>query len=300
MKVSLPSAVTSKFSRQLLVAEKHSPQLLFGAGIVLGVSTVVTACKATLKLEDVLDEAKKDRDVVEEMNAEDPNRYTDAQYRKLQTYIVVKNAYRVFKLYTPTLVLGSLAVASLTSSHHIMNKRNAGLSAALAATDKALKNYRERVREEFGDEKDLELFYGKEDAEVSTFNKKGEVTGTKTIARAAGKSQYAVFFGRDTTSNWNPQPEYNLAFLCAQQEFANNRLRAKGHLFLNDVYDALGMPRTPAGSQVGWLWQKGTGNDWVDFGAMTGDMSSFLEFVTGHEDGIWLDFNVDGEIWRNI
>jgi hypothetical protein len=299
--MKLPNAVTSKFARQILVAEKHSPRILFVAGIGLMGATVVSACRGTLKLEDTLRQAQLENAVLNETLEANPDKYSTRDAKKLHTLYYFRNVGRVAKLYAPAFIFGSLSVAALTSSHNIMTKRNAGLSAALAATQKAMHDYRQRVRDEYGDEKELKLYRDNHVEAHAVLDDQGRETASTVKKKVGGgKSPYARWFGKDSTLNWNDQAEYNLAFLCAQQEYANDRLRAKGHLFLNDIYDSLGLPRTPAGSQVGWLWNKGDGDQYVDFGVMNGDMSEFLEFVTGHEDGIWLDFNVDGEIWRNI
>ena len=90
----------------------------------------------------------------------------------------------------------------------------------------------------------------------------------------------------------------NLFFLKAQQTNANVQLTVRGHVFLNEVYDMLGLPRTAAGAIVGWV--RGNGDDVIDFGIWdNNDINS--DFVNGYNRSkILLDFNVDGVIYDII
>ena len=108
---------------------------------------------------------------------------------------------------------------------------------------------------------------------------------------------YAKFFD-EFNPNWCKNPEKNLIFLRGIQQDCNDRLHSRGFLFLNEVYEALGLPMTQYGQQVGWIM--GNGDDYVDFGIMDGYRESVRDFVNGYEPSILLDFNVDGVIWDKI
>lgn len=303
MKFSLPNAVTTRVARQALMAQKHSPQVLFYSGLVLMGATVVTACKGTLQLEDVLKEVQRDRADIQAVSIKQPEKYSDREITKLNTYVTAKGLAKVAKLYLPSIALGVAAVGCLTSSHNQLTRRNAGLSAALAATERALDSYRNRVREAYGDDRELELYRGVREEKVPVLDDEGrETKSSKKVKTGGGFSPYARLWGQETSPEWDPNPVYNLAKLRAVQEWATIQLNAKGHLFLNEVHDELGLERTTAGQAVGWLSQKYGGKDgYVDFGVLNhDDEAAFLDFVTGREDHIWLDFNVDGEVWRKI
>lgn len=111
-------------------------------------------------------------------------------------------------------------------------------------------------------------------------------------------SQYARFFD-DGCPGWTKDPEYNLVFLKVQQQYANDVLRSKGYLFLNDVYDQLGIPKTKAGKIVGWIYDEENpiGDNFVDF-SLFGSCNS--DFINGYESKLLLDFNVDGVIANRI
>jgi hypothetical protein len=68
-------------------------------------------------------------------------------------------------------------------------------------------------------------------------------------------------------------------------------------VFLNDVYDLLGMDRTPAGAVVGWV--KGHGDGYITF-MLDDNKREVYDFFEGNEKSVWLDFNVDGVVYKLI
>lgn len=105
---------------------------------------------------------------------------------------------------------------------------------------------------------------------------------------------YARYFD-STCEGFENDTQYNLCMLRANQQYANNILQAKGYIFLNDVYDMLGIPRTKAGQMVGWVYRENNevGDNFVDFGIL----ETNRETENGsYEPVILLDFNPDGNI----
>lgn len=285
----IPNAVTRNFGRQVLTLQKHSPRLLFVAGIAGVVGSTVLACRATLHINAIVD------DVESEVNGLKENmrgNYSETEYRKDLAYVYVKGGVRTAKLYAPAVILGGLSIGALTGSHITLSRRNAGLTAAYAAVSKAYDDYRDRVKQEYGPERELDIYHA-----VSMEKLIGE-DGTAELVKTANPrkmSPYAKFFD-EGSPNWQKNAELNKLFIQCQQDYANHRLHAYGHVFLNEVYDSLGVDRTQAGSVVGWLRGKG-GDDYIDFGIFEAANS---EFVNGWERNILLDFNVDGVIWDQI
>lgn len=107
-------------------------------------------------------------------------------------------------------------------------------------------------------------------------------------------SVYARFFDAGCAA-WENDSEFNLTFLKIQQNYANEKLKSQGYLFLNDVYDMLGIPRTKAGQVVGWVYNEDNpiGDNFVDFGIYS---EGNRDFVNGFDKNPLLDFNVDGNI----
>lgn len=292
----IPNAITRKVGRQILLGKKYSPELLFGGGVVGMVGTAVLASRATLKLESVLDETNKNQDKAKTLVAQDRSDYTQDDFKKDMVIIHVRGAMAVCKLYAPAVALGVISVAALTGSHIILNKRNAALTAAYTALEKGFKEYRQRVEAEVGPEKERELRYGVEE-EVVSDTKNGKAVKNKVVS-ANGSSIYARFFD-EYSRNWEKTPEYNLLFLRAQQSYANDLLKSRGHVFLNEVYDMLGIDRSRAGAVVGWVISD-DGDNFVDFGIFDQNRESARDFVNGREGSILLDFNVDGVIYDKI
>ena len=305
---------TAKFAigRGGLVLKKYSPEILTAAGVIGTVGSTVLACKATLKVEDVLDEAKKKSNLINavhdgeiEVDAE----YTDKDYSKDLLVNRTQTAVKLIKLYGPAITLGALSITAILGGQHILRKRNVAVMAAYKLCEESFNNYRSRVKEELGEEKDRQFYYGMTEETVKD-KVKSKDGKTKTITKKVEKapdhlySQYARFFD-EANINWDKSPEQNMYFLKMVQNQMNDKLKARGHVFLNEVYDALGFDRSEAGQLVGWVWNKDNtameaGDGYIDFGIFDGNDYAKRAFVNGDERSILLDFNIDGMIYDLI
>lgn len=306
-KLEIMNTLSRKFGKTGLKLKKHSPEILVGVGIVGVVSSTIMACKATTKLDEVLAEPKEKIEKIHEL-MENPDmvpegkEYTEDDGKKDLTIMYTQSALKVAKLYAPAVILGSVSVAAILGGHHILRKRNIALAAAYATIDKSFKDYRGRVIERFGAELDKELKYNIKAAEVeeTVVDEKGKekkVKNTVNVVDPDVYSEYAKFFD-ESCPGFTKDPEYNLMFLKDQQRYANDLLKAKGYLFLNDVYEMLGIQRTQAGQIVGWIYDEKhpIGDNFVDFGIYDLHKEANRDFVNGYERVILLDFNVDGNI----
>ena len=302
-----------KVNRFGLKVKKCSPEILIGVGIVGTVASGVMACKATLKINDILDDS---RDKVEKINetVANPNyadKYSEEDSKKDLAIVYTQTAVKLVKLYAPSVVLCVSYISCIVASNNILKKRNIAIAAAYAGIDKSFKEYRSRVVNKFGEEVDKQLRYNikAEEVEEKVVNENGEeitVKKTVNVVNPSEISGYARFFEKYTTDNegnkiinpnWETNNEYNIMFLKAQERYANDLLRARGHLFLNEVYDMLGLPRSKAGQVVGWVYSENNpvGDNFVDFG-LYADNLSYSDYVNGYDSAILLDFNVDGNV----
>lgn len=292
------TAATSKAGLSLLKAQKHSPGILFVAGVVGFGATVVLASKATLKLSDILEqnearqnEAHDDHEIARLQD----EKQADKNYKKEVAALKVVFVKDVVRLYAPAVGVGVLSVGALTGSHVILNRRYTGVVAAYATLDRSFREYRGRVVELFGADTDKKLVNGVTTREIASEDG-SQVT---TVYESEGSSPYAKLFAKDTTFEWSPQPDYNLHYLRAQQQIANDNLNANGYIFLSEVYKSLGLEETKASRVVGWMKKNPKNpdaNGYVDFGIFD-NPNAFNDFMAGREGAIWLDFNVDGVIY---
>lgn len=282
--------------RGLLLVKKHSPEILTAVGITGVVVSAVMASKATLKLEPVVEKVKNGKDEAKSMLEDEMfPEYDKDRHNKEVARVYVKGALDLSKLYGPSVTLGLSSIACIIGAHGIMRKRNVALAAAYKAVETSFTEYRKRVIAELGEEREEDIHIGRQQVEVVDENgKKTKVTKVDPN----GISAYARFFD-EYSENWSKTPEYNLLFLKAQQNYANDLLHARGHVFLNEVYDMIGIPRSQAGQVVGWVISK-DGDNFIDFGVYDFNNAGSHLFVNGHEQSILLDFNVDGVIYDLI
>ena len=314
-KTELMTTVSSSFNKIGFKLKKHSPEILVVAGVVGTVVSTVMACKATTKVSDILEKAKEDINSIHDCaaNEEFVEEYTPEDVKKDLTIVYVQTGIKLAKLYAPAVALGALSIGSILASNNILRKRNIALAAAYATIDKGFKEYRNHVVERFGEEVDRELKHGIkakkiEKVIVGEDGKEKKVKDTISVVERDSLSDYSFFFD-ESNPYWEKDGNYNRMFLLAQQQYANDKLRANGYLFLNDVLDDLGIPRTKAGQIVGWIYNPDNpnGDNYVDFGiyeTYRRDEEAFVKDKAMHERFgkeiyervVILDFNVDGNI----
>lgn len=294
-----------------LVLKKHAPDILMATGVVSIVGGTVLACRATLKATDVLAthyEMLEDIDNATTLAREDGNEFTysenDAKKDKIVAY--TNTVVDMTKLYAPSVLLMTTGLACILSAHGIMKKRYVAISTAYSTLQEAFSNYRDRVRAKYGKDEEQRIYLGAE--EVKKIGEVDETTGEyeeKLEFKGLDgykPSPYAIFFDESSTE-WKKNASYNKTFLISVQNWANDELRRKGHLFLNEVYDALGFPETSIGALAGWILEDGADN-FIDFGMFDVEVPIYGEkkrdFINGYERSILLDFNVQGSIYNRI
>lgn len=311
----MKNQITKTINNMGLQVKKHSPEILMVAGIVGTVTSAVLACRATLKVNNILEEKKETVENIHKCLEDKDIDYTEEDSKKDLTILYSQTGVKLVKLYAPSILLGGLSIASIVMGQNILKKRNIAIMAAYTAVDTGFKRYRKNVVDRFGEQVDKELRYNikAKEVEKTIKDEKGKEKKVKEIEYTIdgnplrNVSEYAKFFDEWTSTEHHKDSEYNLMFLRRQQDYANEVLKAKGHLFLNDVYEMLGIPKTKAGQVVGWIYneENPNGDNYVDFGIyeMTG-VERYDErkraFVNGYERNILLDFNVDGVIYDMI
>lgn len=292
--------------------KKHSPEILVAVGVVGTVASAVMACKATLKVNDILDETKENvakiHDCMADEGLQESGKYTEEDGKKDLTIVYAQTGVKLVKLYGPSIALGALSLGCILTSNNILRKRNVALAAAYATVDKSFKEYRSRVVDRFGEEVDRQLKYNIKAKEIEevVVDENGEEKNVKKNVNVVDDvlSQYSEFAKvfDELNEYYERDSEYNLMFLRSRQRYANDLLKSRGRLFLNDVYDMLGFERTRAGQIVGWVYDPENPDidNYIDFGIYDIYKKSSREFVNGYEPAIILDFNVDGNVWESM
>lgn len=304
-KTEMMNKLNRGFNKAVFKIKKHSPTILVVGGVIGMASSGVMACKATTKLQDVLEKKKSEieqvRDYIENEGFSDE--YTEEDSKKDLAILHIQTAAEVAKLYAPAVTLGIVSAGCIFGGHKILHKRNAAIAAAYTAIDRSFKEYRGRVIERFGKDLDRELKFDIKSKEVEEIvvDENGEekiVKSTVEVVDPTKHSDFARFFD-EYSENWTKDPETNLMFLRQQQNYFNDKLKRKGYIFLNEVYESLGLQPTKAGQVVGWVYdeKQPMGDNFIDFGIYDLCDPKKREFVNGLERSILLDFNVDGEIW---
>ena len=260
----------------LRTLEHHAPKILLGTSIVCGIGATVTACKATLKLPETMKEITENVEAAKAIEVEEGEQDTAKNKEVVKSYI--SGGIKLAKLYGPSVGLTVTSVACALAGNRMMNQRYAGALAALGSTEKMFNNYRKRVVEEFGEEKDTQ--FADSIREVVTeepvlnkdgtpkTDKNGEVKTTKktSVEYDQNVNKYSRMFDEISTKEWDPNPDYNVSTLLGRQQYFNDKLHAHRYLFLNDVYKELGYPVTAYGQDMGWVIDEDTPNAVVDLG----------------------------------
>lgn len=300
------TSVVSVGTKFMMKAKKNSPEILMVVGLATGAAAVVMACVASTKVNDILAETNETIERIHEMQVEAASSENvvveEKAVKKALTAAYIHCGVEMAKLYAPAAGVGAISVTSILASNNILKKRNVALSAAYAAVDKGFKDYRKRVVQRFGETVDQELRYGlqsKTVEEVST-DENGNVIRTEKTADVVDQvhEEECLRIFDKTCKGWGRDLDYNLMMLRGQQNFANDKLRSRGYIYLNEVCEMISIPTTKAGQIIGWVYnsEKPNGDNYVDFRMRVVDRPIDNDPANGYEQIILLDFNADGNI----
>lgn len=303
--MKIMNRITGTFNKVGFVMKKNSPEILIAVGVIGTVASAVMACRATTKVNEIMDKTKEQLDAIHECseNPEMADEYSADDVKKDTAIVYVQMGVKFVKLYAPAVALGVLSLSSILASNGILRKRYVAMASAYAAVDHSYKEYRGRVIERFGEEIDRELKYGTKAVEIKkkVTDENGEektVTETVNVTDSDSSSGYERFFERGNLY-WEEDADYNMMFLRARQAMFNDKLKVDGHVFLNDVYKELDLPVSKAGQIVGWRYDPDNPqiDNYIDFGIHEIYRKS-SDSENGYEQAVLLDFNVDGDIWK--
>ena len=290
---------------------KHSPELLTGIGIANGIATVVFASIATVKSVEAVSEAKVELEAIKD-TLENKEEYTEEAAKNDRIKVYTKTSLTLAKNYAPAVATGTASVICICAGANILNKRNSAIAASCATALGEFAEYRKHVVEKYGEEVDKELRHGLKEVEVKE-KLELEDGKSKTVKRKLKAVEdtdedfdgYRRIFD-PRNPYWDKDQTYCEVFLSARQAMFNDRLRAYGYVFLNDVLEELGFPKTRVGQEVGWVFdpnKNDVGDNYIDFGItpveiVRKDGTGEYTYITNgtRNSGFILDFNVDGSV----
>ncbi len=296
-----------------LFIKAHAPEIMVGSGVPGAVVTVITACKATGKAHEILEvkeEALSDNDKCYESQLLTRNEYED------NVRLINRNAkWALVRAYTPTATGLVASVILVLGGYKMINGRLVKTAAAYKILEDGFGRYRENVRDEFGEDVDWRMLNSVRPERLEAAEKEREANREAEAdrkrkkrvhekRRTAHQEVYSKFFDQYSDRwqrRWTPDQVWE--YLRQKQREANDMLNVRKHIFLNEVYDLLGLDRTEEGAVVGWILTKSNPNSFVDFGldAMPEEeRRRFLDAERNEDIKIWLHFNPDGLIYNMI
>jgi|WetSurSiteA1Bulk_404760.scaffolds.fasta_scaffold00156_12 hypothetical protein len=287
--------------RTALLAQKMAPEIFLAMGIGLGIGAAYSLSKTQIRAKEIKEEMHEDLEVIQ-ANVDSGQDYPKEEIKQDLLDIYIDTGKEYVKLFGPSLIMGAASITFILASHGIIKGRNAALMAAYKGLDEAYSRYRSKVREELGEAKDSHFRFG------DIKNKKGNINsdalmvdGKEVPMRDPNKhlvSDYHVWITKDHLQFKNDYG-LNIFWIQTAQNWLNDQLNINGHVFLNEAYDALHLPRTKAGAVVGWL-KDGPGDGFIDFGLTQWMNDGPHTDNHGEVSPILVDFNVDGVIWDLI
>jgi|SRR4051812_33442015 hypothetical protein len=278
--------------RSLLKFNAKSPTILVIAGVVGLGATAVLASRASRKVDPIIDKHKKARAEI--------GIIANDRARQLELgHLYRKTGVELGKLYGPTLFVGMTSAISVLGGHNILRGRQIATMAAYSGLIEQFSGYRKRVAQTLGDDVERGLYEGARGEWEEDPEHRGEYK-LQPKYDVDNQSYLRPWFDQ-TNYNWTRDALSNYLFLKGVQSHMNNLLQIRGHVFLNEVFDALAMPRCKEGQVQGWLYNSPKGDNIVDFGFMTSNDPQTVAFRNHVENIVKLNFNVDeGIIWNLI
>ena len=297
-------SITTAFYTGVARISKHAPTILSITASAGVIATGYLAWKAGTRFEDV---EGRDWDRRKEClrNADTiPDEDVPKIERKNRILFILDTVRTV----APAAIVGAATITMIYFSNSISKKRLAAMGAAYATLQTAFDGYKRTMVEALGKESVDKILksklpnVGKSAEEILSSDNKSDAAHVSdaVVNSLKALSPYARIIAEESSTCWDPNEDYTSQNLAAVQLWANRRLERKGHLFLNEVFDQLGLSRTREGAVVGWL-KNGEGDNYVSFGDF--DASIYRvpsDDYTRVDSNFIVDFNVDGVIWDKI
>lgn len=252
-------------------AKKHAPAICLAIAGVAGVGCVVTACKATTKLEPILEHHNKVLAETKEIIAKDPDKFSPKQQRRMVGSVYAHTVVRVVDLYKVPIALGVTAGVSALTGYDILNKRNAYLAGALSIAEQKLAAYQnEQIKRAEALTEHVE-----EQAEEAVAKQQSDKPVANDLFR------YVWTYGDKDFSDPRMVGPYANAKVFRQKEaYLNELLPIHGAITINDMLMLFGKEVEMEGQCAGWIYDPKKGDHQIDLGL---DNPKNRQFVQGSD-----------------
>lgn len=313
MKFNLVASMKNAGSKMVAGAKtagaKYGPTGLMVVSVLAGAGALGYAIYATAtKAKPVTEKFKED---VTELAQDKKNGDISEKEYKKEVFKVYRDATLGYvKVYWPVMAMEAISIVTRVEAHAILKKQNAELKKDLAATiltlntvTKDFADYRAAVVEEEGEEKDRHYRF-KSKKESVTYDAVDPETGEaeeRTVEDVDvvdldqwTDSPYMYVYDSKCWgyNSWNM--DYSQAFLIQLQNQYNDKLQARGYVFLEEILNDLHITPKPTAHNAGWF--KGEGDNYIDFRIFEAWDRVREDKRAGREPIVILDFNCQGRI----
>jgi hypothetical protein len=202
--------------------QDNSPSILTAIGVVGTISTAYLTGKASFKAAEVI--------------AKENARFAPQG----EPYLSLREKFeQTWTLYIPAVGTGAMTIACIVCANRIGNRRAAAMAAAYSLSEKAFTEYKEKVVEKIGENKERAV---RDELAQDRVNRAPK---TEVIISGGGEVLcYDEYSGRYFESSMEE--------IKKAQNDTNYRIINDGFASLGDFYERLGLPSTKYSEEVGW------------------------------------------------
>ena len=274
--------LTRTFSNVSTTLKTYSPEIMVGAGIIMGIGSIVTAVMATPKAIEAKKKCDEERAIIVKAKEDGKTAlgedYTEADYKKDIRNQAVRSVVAVGKNYILPACLGLGSITLNIASVSVLRNRYTAVAALATTTTAAFAAYRENVIADAGKVKDMEYLTGsklkKEKCKAVESHIEATEEGEKTVddivpydtvfidSRAEESlansamtySPYTVIIDERNPiyASCNGNPYYMATRIDAALATCNRKLWSTGKIRLIDILDELEVNRRTYGDSINW------------------------------------------------
>lgn len=238
---------------------KNSPAILTGLAATGVVTTTIFGIAATPKAIAIIDDATYQRyeDEYVKGNQQNKEQLSFPEWLGIdtETYtwkdcvntLTKKEIIKLtWKCYIPTFAMGLVTIGCIIGAHKEHLRRNAALASLYSLTETAFKEYKEKVVETIGKNKELKV--------------RDDIAGDQLKKNPIGDAE-VIFTGKGETLCYDPMSgryfKTDIEKIRRVQNHLNRELMSEMFISLNEFYDEIGLGHIKLGEDNGWNIDKG-------------------------------------------